>query len=300
MLIKQLALFCLPISWFGAKNLFFIPHGPLVNYNTLVYKYLVVGFCIFAFISFSALTFYYREHVTRSSNGLRFFLIMFGFAVLVSGMLPYFSVGYFPPYVSWNSRHEYLQPFGVSIIALGISAFFSSIGMLRLAKHFPKMIIGIATITTFLFSLSFLNDASKQASIIELIKEDSRILKSSTIIFNDKTTKTNIFDRPYDSTEWSGFLHRAFGDTTRFGLNANQSEIYRLFNSDFVNSDSKLFIPDRYIVRNSAVFVTISYFEPSIGLLENVPILRYFAFSRPRLTITSRIVTDINRLISDL
>jgi hypothetical protein len=61
-----------------------------------------------------------------------------------------------------------------------------------------------------------------------------------------------------------------------------------------------LFIPDRYIVRNSAVFVTISYFEPSIELLENVPILRYFAFSRPRLTITSRIVTDINRLISDL
>ncbi len=299
LILRQITLACLPITWFGLKRLLFVPFGSAAGYNDLIYKYVIIGFLVFFLIALAALRWYCLEHIAPFADGAKIFLILFGITVLASGMLPYFSVGYFPPYVSWNTRHEFLQSSGISIIVLGFSMLISSIGMHRIGQYIPKLVIGIAMTASFLYSLSFLNDASKQKTIIDLIAMNSLVSESSTIIFDDTTTKSNIFDRPYDSTEWTGFLHKAFGDSTRFGLNANQFEIDRLFNSDFVNNESAFSVPG-YVVGKSAILVTIYYLEPVNDSLDDIPLLRYFAFNRPKLGIRSQFVTKTEILARGL
>lgn len=299
LILRQITLACLPITWFGLKRLLFVPFGAFADYNNLIYKYVIISFLIFFFIALAALRSYCLEHMTPFADGVKVFLILFGITVLASGMLPYFSVGYFPPYVSWNTRHEFLQSSGISIIVLGFSMFISSIGMRRIAQYIPKLVIGIAMTASFLYSLSFLNDASKQKTIIDLMTMNSLISESSTIIFDDTTTKSNIFDRPYDSTEWTGFLHEAFGDSTRFGLNANQFEIDRLFNSDYISNETTISVPG-YVVGESAILVTIYYLKPVNDPLIDIPILRYFAFNRPKLGIRSQFVTKTEILARGL
>jgi hypothetical protein len=297
---RKFVLLILPIAVFIIKRLIFEPYGAMSDYNSIRLHYLMAGLFLLALPLTTLLWITTSRFNVRNAKLKMWMPLISGIAILLSGMLPYFAVGYFPPYVSWNTRHEYLQSIGFAIAIIGFSGVLSH-NLKWLSKTLiPKLVLMVAVITTLAFSISFYFDSQKQASIVQTISQDPVISSASTVFFVDSTTKSNVFDRPYDSMEWSGMLHAAFSDSSRIGLNYDVSEVKKIFLTSFVNSEMSVFLPQQYTPKKQVVIVYVSYRETRSNLLDNVPYLRYFVVDQPLVQITTISYTDISVILSDL
>lgn len=141
--------------------------------------------------------------------------LLFGLGLFVLAVVPYYAVGKIPELLPSKSRHQLFVPFGVALIL---------VYGLKLVLHPRRRNLvqsGLATLfvlANFLIYLDYQTDWWKQLALMEQMKTSEILEHSTTFVFDDRTRNWNAMGRPYLFYEFTGMLHRVFGDETRAGI----------------------------------------------------------------------------------
>jgi hypothetical protein len=110
----------------------------------------------------------------------------------------------------WYSRHQILQPLGLSILLVGL------IGLLPSLSHrFRDWVVGLILVISVLFNVAFgfeyVVDYDKQTSVLVALKSLQSKTASSDIQIIDQTTFLNARQRHYRERDWLGLVAEAEG-----------------------------------------------------------------------------------------
>jgi len=219
--LKDHALFlCLPFSYYLLRSFFWpeqVPyHGALVgNIGG------TVGFL--GFVSFFGLCFYGSYRKANSSNKAPNLMISIGFLAIVVGIYPYVLYGFFPPTASmpfkylqtflgrtsWYTRHQTLQPLGISLVIVG------SLNFLRFkTRRLPKLCYHFALVGCVVMNLGFglehFIDHSKQRKIVSELKVAGESQAVDTYQFIDQTWFLNARGQKMPGIGWRGLIGLAY------------------------------------------------------------------------------------------
>ncbi len=226
-----------PILFIILKYIFFQPFGLYEDYNKINFKFFVAGLIVLLFTLIALLLIYKSTHLSSLKSHSFFFILFIGIFCLVLSLLPYISIGYFPPYPEWSTRHEVLTPLGISLI-LGSLLRLLSAFRLNLLKYSVQILLIISCgVITFGTSLNYVVDWKKQNSILSYLKTFHSNQAYKNFLFDDSATEFNIFRRSYRHYEWTGMLGSSTGVNSNFGINATREDFDALINGSFLVSN---------------------------------------------------------------
>ncbi|RJR35579.1 MAG: hypothetical protein C4576_24670 [Desulfobacteraceae bacterium] len=251
--------FCLlPVVFWTVRGIFFTPNGIYSHYNAVNFKgilfalkFLLIGFYTsfleVSLISFETLTFsavicgvFFAAIIVRlnisgpvpnAPSSLA--LLSAGVFSFLLAIFPYLVVHSLPHLYDWGSRHQRLVPLGAAFILYYVFKILMDKLKIRLTHQiiaFSIAVFGfVATdVSTY---LAFQKDWYKQLSIIENFRSSDVMRNHSFFVFTDHTLDLNVNRREYRSFEYCGLMKCAFGDESRFGINAREKrdiEDYRI------------------------------------------------------------------------
>ena len=280
----------LPFAYWLIKTSHFRPFGVNKGYNeSYVLQNLIVGPFMLAMdlmrlhmsivLLVLALTLCLRHLKKVDFGGDDFHrrLLPCGMVALACALIPYWVVGAFPTFLVWTSRHQLLMPLGTALLLAWLLGRF-----LRTSRPAAFAFVVAASIAVNVEAyIEFHQDWSKQKELVTLMSRNDRIRDAALIVFDDRTA--NAGDRKYAFYEWNGLMRMAYGDETRFGLNAGgtaeylQGKLDAYFNENYVAKDHV-----RRLNENS-VIVRIDPVSRSSGILRSI---EEFVRGEPRYLLT--------------
>ncbi|MCP4370153.1 MAG: hypothetical protein GY797_18870 [Deltaproteobacteria bacterium] len=241
---RRLDFLFLPFLYWGLHKSLFPVRGLYANYNqfrfslpSLIanltkfvnnaiygqFRY-TVGAIALWLLALGILFWGYSIFKRKSGQSLRnrdkaYTLFIFGFFLLMLGMLPYILVGKSPSLHGWDTRHALLVglPMAVIIVAITHLAFpgpsdsFSKLGFLFLGVIL--LAFSVSTITNYIsWQARWVKDRS---IIVNLGQLDN--VEDISVFWVDDQFPTRGGDS-YRFYEWSSIFKRVWGDETRIGL----------------------------------------------------------------------------------
>lgn len=145
-----------------------------------------------------------------------------GLLTIALGALPYLVVDKVPVFVSFETRHQLLLPFGVALVVVA-----AVVALEPVISRWPRMIlVGAIVLSCALVSatnaLALVADWRKQEQIIALLRDSPDVSRASVVIVTDNVSHLGFDSRAYTYYEVNGWLRAAFGDQRRLGLTASE------------------------------------------------------------------------------
>jgi hypothetical protein len=149
----------------------------------------------------------------------RIWLILFGLLAVFLGLYPYVLFGYFEFNLSlvstylvtalgrsdWYSRHQTLQPLGVSLLIICFLEFFPR-SRIELERKLVAFLIATCVMINLLFGFEYVVDYSKQEEVIHAIKSHVNGDDGNSYVFVDHTGSLNARGRIYRDRDWRGLI----------------------------------------------------------------------------------------------
>jgi hypothetical protein len=204
------------------KSTIWKPSGAYEGYNELRMGGLLYGGFVLGIALAMLLFGYWRYRIGPSSSSLSLLILVLGIFTWALGMFPYLAIGLGRLPVEWLTRDTLLWPLGMSLIVMALIRLASSLVGRRIAIISGALILVLSIVMSMSITFSFMLDWQKQNRIMELLAADVNVRTSSLIIFKDDLETMNIFASPYRFYAWNGMMSRAFGDSTRLGINEHE------------------------------------------------------------------------------
>jgi hypothetical protein len=190
-----------------------------------------------------------------------------GLVVLALGILPYLLVEKVPAFGDWDSRHQLLMPFGVAILLLAALTAARSPRTGRLATIAGAAALAVAAAVSCVSSLSLAADWRAQQQVIALLAADPQVRDASTVVFVDERPPPLFGDLRHRFYEYSGWLHAAFDQETRFGVDRRDVAMYLDgFHDPFIADGERYGIAD-FVPSSDGVLVRIEQ-DPGTTLFD--------------------------------
>lgn len=237
----------LPVVFWIARKLFFMPSGWRQNYNEVsfasllhspalmlegavamaqgTFQYSVDALRADAFVAVIAVAIVFlwlAKAMTRPGKGARSDAAFFFFGVFVFflGLFPYAAVGKSPDFLAGASRHALLLPLGSGFATyFGLKCFLKGLGVN------PKVRLCAVSIVLVAFAMASargdmesLLDGYKKLSLVAHFKESAILRDHATFVFEDETSDLDARDMPLKWLEYTGLLDWAFGGQKRLGV----------------------------------------------------------------------------------
>ncbi len=214
---KIFLLASVPILFWLIKNVWFRPTGKYESYNQnfslLNFPYQVKATALGIFsadvnIFMFLISLVFLAVVLKNfkfSEFVRLKVLFIGFVILFLGCLPYWVVGLIPSDEEWNSRHQLLMPFGLSLILVSLLP-----GVPRVSKALFLFLVSMSISWWVNTYIEFKSETSYVHSVISAIS-DSRpqIGACQELVVQEIRIKSNS-DRPSKRFyEWNGMLTSA-------------------------------------------------------------------------------------------
>lgn len=253
-LISKIDYLLLPIIFVLIKYSYFIPYGNYIDYNN--------DFSLYNLFSKPILQLLYSVYFLTNLNLNVFIIIIiayitnkilppfnnnynlpftkkqifiFGILSTIFVLFPYWIIGKNPTFSGWDSRHQLLMPFGISII------FFAIYHFINLKRWFLISIITISISININFYFDLFKDWNKQKVLISHF-EDHTEKYSDKIVFIKDYTK-NAFNRSFIYYEWNGIINGKNINTVAFDFSYynKKSKLNELINKKFYKyKDNKI------------------------------------------------------------
>ena len=150
-------------------------------------------------------------------------VILIGFIVAVVGIYPYILYGFFGAdksmlilylttflgRTSWYTRHQILQPLGISLVIVG-SIKFSASKFSRALRWLPHLVLFVCVFFNVGFGFEHVVDYSKQKEIVTQLKRAGESESKNYYQFLDQTRGINARGQTMYSRAWSGLIGLAY------------------------------------------------------------------------------------------
>jgi len=110
----------------------------------------------------------------------------------------------------WYSRHHILQPFGFSLLLIGIIGILPNF-MKGIAPHLISSILIISVIFNLGFGFEYFVDYKKQMEVVRELKVDENLNLGNEVEVIDQTQFLNARQRSYRDRDWLGLVALAKG-----------------------------------------------------------------------------------------
>jgi len=209
----------LPIVYFAIKYTYYVPYGDFEGYNGSFSLYnlvkgpiwqvfdlaklfsimeinMVLFIVLFLVISYFLPVFKEINQFTYNTKNI----LILGIVSLLVCLFPYWIIGKFPTFTDWESRHQILMPFGVSIILGSIYCCFNTLNK----KIFLILMSTISVTINVTNYFELFIDWNKQKNLVLALNNSELNLVHKTVYIQDNTF--NVWDRTYRNYEWEGLL----------------------------------------------------------------------------------------------
>jgi len=219
-LTKNGAFFLLPLAYWTLRSLYW-PEVVAYHDVTQIRISGSINFVVIIFMICLGLHYLQRRANLKSKSALA--SILLGFIAIVIGIYPYVLYGFFSAnkfmpilYVttflgrtSWYTRHQILQPLGISLIIIGAVKYFETrIG--RVLKRWHHFVLFVCVIFNVGFGFEHLVDYSKQREIISQLKIVGESDSMNYYQFADQTSRLNARGQTMYYRAWSGLIGLAY------------------------------------------------------------------------------------------
>jgi hypothetical protein len=205
-------------SYFALKQILYEPHGVYADYNSISFYGSILGLLMFAATLVPLVFFKKRKVIFRKEKTL-FENIYFGIVISVIGLLPYFAVGHFPPYIEWRTRDEILILFGGSIFVSSLYVLVKAATPKNLSSTMLYIVLFIFISSNNFVSFNFYVDYMKQKQVMNYFTGLPLDGTPTLVLLDDKTVDLNIFKTPYAFYSLTGMLKKATGSESNFAIN---------------------------------------------------------------------------------
>lgn len=151
-------------------------------------------------------------------------IILTGFIVLFVGIYPYILYGFFGTNISglilyvttflgrtsWYTRHQILQPLGVSLVIIG-SMNYLKIKVGRAFQRWHHLVLFVCVLFNLGFGFEHVLDYSKQKEIVLQLKLAGESESKNYYQFFDQTRGINARGQTMYYRAWSGLIGLAYG-----------------------------------------------------------------------------------------
>jgi len=201
------------LIWSSSRSYHEITDNKIKGFLRFILLVLAIGIGLFAL---------YR----RSSPSRRkvVFLVFFGLGSMLVAYLPYViyglvGYGFNVPLTylvimlgrsDWFSRHQILQPLGLSILLVGLIGLLPSF-ISRLNSLIVGAILAISVVFNVAFGFEYIVDYSKQKSIVAALDAEPNKTEGDEIQMVDQTTFLNARQRSFRERDWLGLVGLAEG-----------------------------------------------------------------------------------------
>ena len=137
------------------------------------------------------------------------------FAYVIDGSLPgglRLLVTYLTHVVGrddWQGRHLMLQPFGVSLVLVGLISFLPAASK-RMRKILQQGLLAVCILFNVCFGFEYIVDYSKQQEIVRQLEAVNLPKFTNRYVFIDQTTNLNARGRYYRDRDWWGLIGVAY------------------------------------------------------------------------------------------
>ena len=218
---KNLFLISLPFLYWIMRGLFWsssrsyheITDNKIKGFLRFILLILTIGVGLFAL---------YRRF--SPSRRKIFLLVSFGLGSMLVAYLPYViyglvGYGFNVPVTylvtmlgrsDWFSRHQILQPLGLSILLVGLIGLLPGFAN-RFRNWFIGAILAISVVFNVAFGFEYIVDYSKQTSVVAALRAEQYKTAGDEIQMVDQTTFLNARQRSYRERDWLGLVGLAEG-----------------------------------------------------------------------------------------
>lgn len=222
--VRLILLALLPIAYLILRQVFW----PTTGGSAIMYQPQFLGLVrALLFVGVCSIPLLYGLLISKWNwSDAQKFIIPFGLFSLSIGAFPYMLGGHLvdisdwlitfvPNFSDWNSRHQLLLPFGLSLIIGGSLKFNSNRPLRWNSSPVFSIFIAFCVALNITFAQEYFLDGKKQESIIaEMVKNDD-LKNSYSILIDDTAVRFNARGRLIRSYEWEAMLEKVFGDDTR-------------------------------------------------------------------------------------
>ena len=214
-------LLCLPFVYWVLRALFW----PATNKYHEVTSEALIGFVPFLVLVLLVLGLLSLLAINRSRGNSQNSLLMvaLGLASMLIGLFAYVLGGllpgglrllvtystYFVGQDGWYGRHLMLQPFGVSLVLVGLISFLPAASK-RMRKILQQGLLAVCILFNVCFGFEYLVDYSKQQEIVRQLEAVNLPKFTNRYIFIDQTTNLNARGRFYRDRDWWGLIGTAY------------------------------------------------------------------------------------------
>ena len=169
-----------------------------------------------------------RSYLKNSVRGNQLPLIWIGMFITACGAFAYMTSGrlvdlsewmlnFVPRASDWDSRHQLLLGFGLSLFIVGMLDSFGS--------TFKTTVMILGLIFCVGLNSSFMQgyylDSLKQSETILAFKASEELRDAHVVMIDDQSEFLNARGRAFRSYEWESMLTKAFGDSGRIVINSS-------------------------------------------------------------------------------
>ena len=219
-LIKHAVFLFLPLFYWILRSLYWPER---TAYHNLTTGELSGSISFLVFIFVIGLGLYYLQRRADLKQRSSVVIILLGFIAIVIGIYPYVLYGFFSANksmpilylttflgrTSWYTRHQVLQPLGISLTIIGAINYFEiKIGkVLRWALH---VVLFVSVVFNVSFGFEHVVDYSKQQEIISQLKLVGKSESKNYYQFFDQTSRLNARGQTMYYRAWSGLIGLAY------------------------------------------------------------------------------------------
>jgi hypothetical protein len=201
------------LFWSSSRNYHEITDNKIRGFLKFILLFLAIAAGLFAL---------YRQ---SSPTRRKVFLLVFcGFGSMLVAYLPYVifglvGYGFQVPLTylvtmlgrsDWFSRHQILQPLGLSILLIGLISLLPSIAG-KVKSWTVGAILSISVVFNIAFGFEYVVDHSKQTSIVAALAAKPNSTAGDEIQMVDQTAFLNARQRSYRERDWLGLVGLAEG-----------------------------------------------------------------------------------------
>ncbi len=184
-------------------------------------------------------------------------LALTGIALVSIAYLPYFLVGKQAMFANWESRHQLLLPFGVSVLIVAAGKIMVNRLGRRPVIWVSGVLITVMAVLSASAPISLVLDWRKQEQLVESLSTHPELASAHTVEFTDLTTDWSYDGRRPRFYEYTAMLSDVYGGQSRFG--GDPGDVARALSGHL---PSLTIDPDMYLVTDwqddgSVIRVTI-------------------------------------------
>ena len=218
---KYFWLLCLPFVYWVLRALFW----PATNKYHEVTSEALIGFVPFLISVLLVLGLLSLLAINRSRGNSQnsLLIVVIGLASMLIGLFAYVLGGllpgglrllvtyltYFVGQDGWYGRHLMLQPFGVSLVLVGLISFLPAASK-RMRKILQQGLLAVCILFNVCFGFEYLVDYSKQQEIVRQLEAVNLPKFTNRYVFIDQTTNLNARGRFYRDRDWWGLIGTAY------------------------------------------------------------------------------------------